>query len=364
MARECARMEGNMTNRERITRLEEERNLTDAGFLQLLQNLTPEDTEFLFARARSIREKVYGKAVFVRGLIEFTNICRNDCYYCGIRKSNAKADRYRLTPQEILSCAREGYGLGFRTFVLQGGEDGWYTKECLADIIRMIKKDFPDCAVTLSVGERTREEYECWYEAGADRYLLRHETADEEHYQSLHPAQMSLQTRKDCLYTLRDIGYQTGAGFMVGSPGQTLDNLISDLRFLQELKPHMIGIGPFLAHKDTPFAGEPDGSYALTLALLGILRLMFPEVLLPATTALGTIAPDGRERGLLAGANVLMPNLSPVGVRSKYELYDNKICTGEESAQCRDCLSRRVESVGYHIVTDRGDSRVDMPCKT
>lgn len=350
-----------MTNRERITKLEKERDLTDTGFLQLLQSLTPDDREFLFARARNIREREYGKAVFVRGLIEFTNICRNDCYYCGIRKSNTKVDRYRLSPEEILGCAREGYGLGFRTFVLQGGEDAWYTKDRLADVIRMIKKDFPDCAVTLSVGERTREEYMCWYEAGADRYLLRHETADEGHYQSLHPAQMSLQRRKECLYTLRDIGYQTGAGFMVGSPGQTVDNLISDLRFLQDLRPHMIGIGPFLAHKDTPFAGEPDGSYEQTLTLLGILRLMFPGVLLPATTALGTIAPDGRERGLLAGANVLMPNLSPVGVRKKYELYDNKICTGEESAQCRDCLSHRVESVGYQIVTDRGDSRVDMP---
>lgn len=347
-----------MTSRELIQKLEEERDLTDAGFVQLIQNLTPDEEEELFARARGVREAVYGKAVYVRGLIEFSNICKNDCYYCGIRKSNAKVDRYRLTSEEILLCVREGYELGFRTFVLQGGEDPWYTKERLAAIIHSIKKEFPDCAVTLSVGERTKEEYQCWYEAGADRYLLRHETADEGHYRRLHPADMSLRHRKECLYTLRELGYQTGAGFMVGSPGQTVDNLVSDLRFLQELKPHMIGIGPYLSHQDTPFCDEPDGSYRLTLVLLGILRLMFPGVLLPATTALGTIATDGRERGLLAGANVLMPNLSPVSVRKKYELYDNKICTGEESAQCMKCLELRVKSTGYQIVTDRGDSRI------
>ena len=347
-----------MTSRELIQKLERERDLTDAGFAQLIRGMAIDEEEELFTRARAVREAVYGKAVYVRGLIEFSNICKNDCYYCGIRKSNERVDRYRLTQEEILLCVREGYGLGFRTFVLQGGEDPWYTKERMADIICSIKKEFPDCAVTLSAGERTREEYRCWREAGADRYLLRHETADEGHYRRLHPAGMSLQHRKECLYTLRELGYQTGAGFMVGSPGQTVDNLVSDLRFLQELGPHMIGIGPYLSHQDTPFADEPDGSYRLTLVLLGILRLMFPGVLLPATTALGTIAPDGRERGLLAGANVLMPNLSPVGVRGKYELYDHKLCTGEESAQGLDGLGRRVESVGYRIVTGRGDSRI------
>ncbi len=347
-----------MTNKECVDKLEKEKNLTDKELTQLITTLSEEETDYLFQRAREVREKEYGKDVYVRGLIEFTNICKNDCYYCGIRKSNDKVERYRLTPEEILRCAEEGYQLGFRTFVLQGGEDGWFTKERLADIIAAIKERFPDCAITLSVGERTREEYQCWYEAGAERYLLRHETADESHYRTLHPENMSLKNRKQCLYDLREIGYQVGAGFMVGSPGQKVDNLIADLRFLQELRPHMIGIGPYLAHQDTPFAGEPNGSCERTLVLLGILRLMFPGVLLPATTALGTIAADGRERGLLAGANVLMPNLSPVGVRKKYELYDNKICTGEESAQCKNCLSLRVESTGYHLVTDRGDSRI------
>lgn len=359
-------MEENMTSQVLIQKLEKERDLTDAGFAQLIQGLTPDDEQELYARARAVREAVYGKAVYVRGLIEFSNICKNDCYYCGIRKSNTKAERYRLTPEEILCCVREGYEAGFRTFVLQGGEDGWYTKERLAFVVRSIKKEFPRCAVTLSVGERTREEYKCWREAGADRYLLRHETADEKHYRRLHPEDMSLRHRMDCLYTLRELGYQTGAGFMVGSPGQTVDNLVSDLRFLQRLKPHMIGIGPYLSHQDTPFAEEPDGSCRLTLILLAVLRLMFPGVLLPATTALttalttasGSVEPGGRERGLLAGANVLMPNLSPAGVRKKYELYHDKVCTGGESAECLDELRRRVESVGYHIVTDRGDSRI------
>lgn len=347
-----------MNNQERIDKLKRETTLADEELRRLLTTMSEEDEAYLFACARQVREQYYGKAVYVRGLIEFTNICRNDCYYCGIRKSNQKVDRYRLTPEQIQLCAREGYKLGFRTFVLQGGEDSWFTRERMADIIGSLKKEFPDCAITLSVGERDREDYACWREAGADRYLLRHETADEEHYRSLHPASMSLARRKACLFALRELGYQVGAGFMVGSPGQTVDNLIADLRFLQELRPHMIGIGPFLAHQDTPFGQEPNGSYETTLHLLGILRLMFPGVLLPSTTALGTIAPDGREKGLLAGANVVMPNLSPVGVRKKYELYDNKICTGEESAQCRGCLETRVESVGYHIVTDRGDSRM------
>ncbi len=341
-----------------IGELEKKRDLPDSELAELIAETGEEEQEFLFERARAVREREYGTDVYVRGLIEFSNICRNDCYYCGIRKSNEKAERYRLTPEEILACAREGYGLGFRTFVLQSGEDAWFTGERMEGIIRSIREEFPDCAVTLSVGERTKEDYLRWHKAGADRYLLRHETADGEHYRRLHPAVMSLAERKECLYMLREIGYQVGAGFMVGSPGQTVDNLVADLRFLQDLRPHMIGIGPFLSHRDTPFAGEADGSLSRTLTMLGILRLMFPEVLLPATTALGTIAADGRERGLMAGANVLMPNLSPVRIREKYDLYDNKICTGEESAQCKNCLALRVESTGYHIVTARGDSRV------
>ena len=354
-----------MGNRQLIEQLKREKNLSNEELHQLMVTLTDpenphreEERQILFDTAKQVRESVYGKDVYVRGLIEFSNICKNDCYYCGIRKSNEKAERYRLTPEEILECAKEGYALGFRTFVLQSGEDSWFTRERVADMVRAIKEEFPDCAITLSMGERDREDYQCWKEAGADRYLLRHETAVDEHYRKLHPASMSLRHRKECLFTLRELGYQVGAGMMVGSPGQTVDYLIEDIRFLQELKPHMIGIGPFLAHEDTPFGNEANGSYEMTLILLALLRLLFPKVLLPATTALGTIAPDGREKGLLAGANVLMPNLSPVGVRKKYELYNNKICTGEESAQCRDCLNRRVDAIGYRIVTDRGDSRV------
>lgn len=308
------------------------------------------------AEAADIRRREnYGDKVYIRGLIEFTNYCRNNCYYCGIRRDNKKAERYRLTKDEILLCCDEGYRLGFRTFVMQGGEDPYYTDEMICDIVSKIKSRYPDCAVTLSIGEKPRESYQAFFDAGADRYLLRHETADPEHYGKLHPEAMSLENRKCCLFDLKEIGYQVGSGFMVGSPYQTTENLISDLRFLQKLQPDMIGIGPYITHADTPFAEFKSGDVMLTLRLVSILRLMFPYALIPSTTALGTIHPQGRELGLKAGANVVMPNLSPVSVRKLYSLYENKICTGEETAQCRGCLERRVESAGYKIVTEIGN---------
>ena len=309
----------------------------------------------LFAEADRLRRQYYGTAVYLRGLIEISNICKNDCLYCGIRRSNSCVDRYRLSREDIMSCCENGYELGFRTFVLQGGEDPYYTDEVICGIVSEIKEKYPDCAVTLSLGEKERESFAAYKAAGADRYLLRHETANEEHYAKLHPEGMSLKHRKDCLFTLKELGYQVGSGFMVGSPYQTTENLVEDLRFLQELKPDMIGIGPFIPHKDTPFKDFPGGTLELTLRMVAILRLMFPYALIPATTALGTIHPQGRELGLKAGANVVMPNLSPVSVRKKYELYDNKICTGEEAAECRGCLERRVQSAGYEIVSARGD---------
>ena len=310
------------------------------------------------AEAADIRRREnYGDKVYIRGLIEFTNYCRNNCYYCGIRRDNKKAERYRLTKDEILLCCDEGYRLGFRTFVMQGGEDPYYSDEMICDIVSKIKSRYPDCAVTLSIGEKPRESYQAFFDAGADRYLLRHETADPEHYGKLHPEAMSLENRKRCLFDLKEIGYQVGSGFMVGSPYQTTENLISDLRFLQKLQPDMIGIGPYITHADTPFAEFKSGNVMLTLRLVSILRLMFPYALIPSTTALGTIHPQGRELGLKAGANVVMPNLSPVSVRKLYSLYENKICTGEEAAQCRGCLERRVESAGYKIVTDIGNVR-------
>lgn len=311
----------------------------------------------LFAAADRVRREIYGIDVYIRGLIEFTNYCKNNCLYCGLRRDNKKLRRYRLSRSEILCCCDEGYSLGFRTFVLQGGEDMAFSDDDICGIVSDITGKYPDCVVTLSIGERSRESYEAYFRAGARRYLLRHETADISHYGKLHPPEMSLENRKRCLYDLSDIGYRTGSGFMVGSPYQTTENLISDLRFLQQLKPAMIGIGPFIAHCDTPFAGQKNGSLTLTLRLISILRLMFPYALIPSTTALGTIHPEGREMGLKAGANVVMPNLSPVSVRKLYSLYDNKICTGEESAQCRGCLESRVRSAGYRIVTDIGDAK-------
>lgn len=320
-----------------------------------LKNLIEEGFEGLAEKADQVRRQIYGDEVYIRGLIEFTNYCKNNCYYCGIRRDNRNLNRYRLTKEEILECCKEGYSLGFRTFVLQGGEDPYYTDSVMCDIVSSIREKYEDCAITLSIGEKSRKSYEDYFKAGANRYLLRHETADNEHYHKLHPESMSLENRKKCLFDLKEIGYQVGSGFMVGSPYQTTENLISDIRFLQELEPDMIGIGPYLRHNDTPFADQSDGSFELTLRLISILRLIFPYALIPSTTALGTIHPLGREMGLKAGANVVMPNLSPVSVRKLYSLYDNKICTGDESAQCRSCLERRVTNAGYRIVTAIGN---------
>ena len=326
-------------------------------YMELLGSYQDKETVVCLGQeAARLREKYYGNKVYMRGLIEFTNFCKNNCYYCGIRRDNKNASRYRLTEEEILDCCKNGYELGFRTFVLQGGEDPYFTDEKIVDIVKKIRNSYPDCAITLSIGEKTKESYRLYKEAGADRYLLRHETANEDHYRHLHPEQMSLANRKQCLRNLKELGYQTGAGFMVGAPGQTLECLAEDLIFLKELNPEMVGIGPFIPHHDTKFADEPAGSVELTLFLLSVLRIILPKCLLPATTALGTADPKGREKGLLAGANVVMPNLSPVKDRKKYELYDNKICTGEEAAECRGCLERRIAAIGYQCVTDRGDS--------
>lgn len=327
--------------------------------LLLQQEEDPEAREAIRREALRLCRKYYGNRVYIRGLIEFTNYCKNNCYYCGIRRDNRNVNRYRLHADEILSCCREGYALGYRTFVLQGGEDPYYTDERMCALIRQIKAQHPDCAITLSIGEKEKETYQKFREAGADRYLLRHETADETHYRSLHPPEMLLSHRKQCLYDLKELGYQVGAGCMVGSPGQTLANLADDLRFMADLQPEMVGIGPFIPHHDTRFRAEKAGSVERTLYLLSIIRILLPKVLLPATTALGTMDEHGREKGLLAGANVIMPNLSPEKNRKDYSLYDNKICLGGEAAQSIADLKKRVESVGCRIVTDRGDARTE-----
>ena len=337
-------------------KLRQEQVLTREEFAALLDARDEALLQELQEQAVQVRQQHFGNQVYIRGLIEFTNYCRNDCYYCGIRRSNRQAQRYRLTREEILECCRIGYELGFRTFVLQGGEDGAFSAEKMAKLVSAVKEAYPDCAVTLSVGEYPREVYRLWKEAGADRYLLRHETADESHYRKLHPASMSGARRKECLWNLKDLGYQVGTGFMVGSPFQTTEHLVEDLLFIHELQPQMVGIGPYVTHKDTPFAGQPSGSVFLTLYLLAILRLMLPKVLLPATTALGTMAEEGREQGILSGANVVMPNLSPVSVRKKYMLYDNKIATGSEAAEGLTDLQARMERIGYQVVVSRGDA--------
>lgn len=338
-----------------IEKLAAEHRLETAEYELLLRERTPEDTETLARLARETAREVYGNKIFVRGLIEISNRCKNDCLYCGIRRSNRACERYRLSPEDILACADEGYALGFRTIVMQGGEDGFFTDEVLVGLIRSIKRAHPDVAVTLSLGERSRESYQALFDAGADRYLLRHETASPEHYRSLHPPEMSFDRRMACLRELHEIGYQTGCGFMVGSPHQTLEHLARDLKFVERFQPEMCGIGPFIPHRDTPFRDVPAGSVELTCCLLSILRLIRPNLLLPATTALGSIDPMGREKGILSGANVVMPNLSPQAVRSKYALYNNKLSSGAEAAQNLQELKTRMAAIGYEIVESRGD---------
>ena len=341
---------------ELVRRLSRGERLTEGEFAALVAGRTPALAEELAGLANRARQRWFGDQIYVRGLIEFTNYCRNDCLYCGIRRSNGKACRYRLTPEEILDCCRRGYALGFRTFVLQGGEDGWWTDERLCALVSALRAAYPDCAITLSVGERPPESCRRLREAGADRYLLRHETADPDHYRLLHPPELSWQHRMDCLRTLKEQGWQVGCGFMVGSPGQGTAQLARELAFLQDFRPHMVGIGPFIPHRDTPFAQEPAGTLELTLFLLSVIRLLLPGVLLPATTALGTIHPQGRELGILAGANVVMPNLSPEQVRENYALYNNKLCTGDEAAEHLAGLRKRLAAVGCRVAVHRGDS--------
>lgn len=338
-----------------VSKLKTDHNLTDSELKNLIE--TDEYDEKLFSEADKIRRKHYGNSVFIRGLIEISSYCKRNCFYCGLRRDNKNALRYRLTKEEILDCCHTGYALGFRTFVLQGGEDEYFTDDLVCEIIKNIKSQYTDCAVTLSLGEKSYNSYKAFKDAGADRYLLRHETADDTHYNKLHPKSSSLSERKECLLNLKALGFQVGSGFMVGSPYQTTENLISDIRFLQNLKPDMIGVGPYITHKDTPFSNEKSGSFLTTLRMLAILRLIFPKSLIPATTALGTIKEGGREMGLSVGANVIMPNLSPTSVRKKYSIYDNKICTDEESAEGIKKLRKSVEALGYEIVTDIGHAK-------
>ena len=344
-----------------IRTLDREHRLSGDQWERLFTEYTQSDADFAIELARQRTLERFGRKIWFRGIVEFSNICKCDCHYCGIRCSNHQVSRYRLTPEDILECCAEGYGAGFRTFVLQGGEDGWFTDERMCAIVREIKKKWPDCAVTLSLGERSRESYQAMFDAGADRYLLRHETADEGHYALLHPAKQTLANRLRCLRDLKDIGYQTGCGIMVGSPGQTPAPLAKDMIFMQEFRPQMVGVGPFLPHRDTPFRGEKPGSVELTLFVLALCRLMLPGVLLPATTALGTAEADGRVRGVLAGCNVIMPNLSPASVRKKYMLYDNKAGSDLTAEEGIALLRQQMEAIGYEVVIGRGDYQEETP---
>ena len=342
-----------------IDNIRDRRDISREELEAILTTEEKTSIEALRDAARKVATATYGNKIFIRGLIEVSSYCKNDCLYCGLRRSNGGAVRYRLTEEQIYDCCETGYALGFRTFVMQGGEDPWFNDERLCRIVATIRKRYPDCAITLSMGERSRESYQALYDAGANRYLLRHETASPSHYAKLHPAEMSWENRINCLWTLKEIGYQVGCGFMVGSPYQTFDTIYEDLQFIRRLDPQMVGIGPFVATKDTPFADFANGKVSYTLRLLAIIRLLLPNVLLPATTALGTLHPQGRELGIQFGANVVMPNLSPREHRKDYAIYDNQICTGEESADCRACTEQRIRKIGYETVVDRGDYKSD-----
>lgn len=338
-----------------LSQLRREHTLPDEALRMLIEDRDPSVLDELCRQAREVREEHFGKEVYIRGLIELTNICRNDCYYCGIRRSNKEVERYRLSEEQILACCKRGHELGFRTFVLQGGEDPYWTMERITTLVGKMRVAHPDCAITLSLGEWPEMAYRQFYQAGANRYLLRHETFDTEHYSSLHPKGMSATERQECLRTLKRIGFQTGTGMMVGSPGQTTQHLIADIRFIEELRPQMIGLGPFLPHRQTPLKDAPAGSLELTVRLLAILRLMHPKALIPSTTALATLHPEGRIRGILAGANVVMPNLSPQNNRSKYQLYNDKAALGAEAAEGLALLEAQLSQIGYHLSLDRGD---------
>lgn len=336
-------------------------DLTKEEIIFLLdKNITPEEREILYSKALKTKQACYGNKVFLRGLIEFSNICRQDCLYCGIRASNTKVERYRLTPEEILACCDKGYELGYRTFVLQSGEDLWYTAKQLSALIQQIKKRYtPEVAVTLSIGERSTETYQTLYASGADRFLMRHETATKELYEKLHPT-MRFEDRRSCLKALKEIGYQVGAGFMVGLPGQNPADLAEDLLYLKKLHPDMIGIGPFIPHSETPLGTEKGGTVEDTLVMVALARLLIPDSLIPATTALGTLHPQGREMALKAGANVLMPIITPTSVRKQYALYENKICGDDQPEDCRYCIERRIQAAGFELDLGRGDSWQSM----
>ena len=344
-----------MICKELIDKLNQEHQLSYAEWTALISQYTEQDAEYAADIARDIAVNRFGKKIYFRGIIEFTNICKNDCYYCGIRRSNNKVSRYRLTEQDILDCCAEGYIHGFRTFVLQGGEDAYFNDDRMCDIIKKIHSIYPDCAITLSLGERSRESYQKLFEAGANRYLLRHEAASEELYAKWHPEELKLKNRIECLKNLREIGYQTGCGFMVGAPWQTAGDLAQDMLFISDFHPQMVGIGPFMPHNDTPFGKFSAGSVELTLFMMSLCRIMLPDVLMPATTALGTARGDGRKLGVLAGCNVVMPNLSPEAVRKKYLLYNEKAGINATAKTGIQKLREQMTEIGYEVVCGRGD---------
>lgn len=341
--------------RDLVHRLVGERTLKRDEFRALIASCDSQTLEYIRKESVRTAQERFGHGIFVRGLIEISSFCRNDCAYCGLRRSNRSAERYRLNHEQIMECCKEGYDAGLRTFVLQGGEDANLTDEWLEQIIHDIRHIYPDVAITLSLGERSYDSYKRLYDAGATRYLLRHEAANEELYRKLHPQTMSHANRIACIENLKEIGYQTGMGMMIGVRGQSVDDLVDDLLLMERIRPQMIGIGPFIPHRNTPLGDYPAGSVELTLLMLSIVRLMHPSALIPSTTALATLSAEGRRMGILSGANVVMPNLTPPSERKKYAIYEDKASSGSEAVEGLRALEQELNEIGYHIDYSRGD---------
>lgn len=332
-----------------IAKAENTHDLRKDEIVQLLT--TDEYNGELFAAADRVRSKYVGDDVHLRGLIEFSNICKQNCLYCGLRRENRKINRYRLTPEQIIDFAGKAKTYGYRTVVLQSGEDENFDVATMQRIIREIKA--MDMALTLSVGEKTKEEYAAYREAGADRYLLRIETTDKQLYEKLDPG-MSFDNRKRCLRDLKELGFEVGTGCMVGLPGQTLESLADDILFFKEIDADMIGIGPFIPNADTPLSEEKGGTFTLSLKVMAITRLLLPDINIPATTAMESLDHNGRVIALGSGANVVMPNVTEGDYRKWYALYPGKICINDTPAHCRSCITGKIGGIGRKVSSECG----------
>lgn len=324
-------------------------NFSKDEIIEILKDESKND--WLFSLADKIRHDNVGDGVHLRGLIEFSNICKRSCKYCGLRAADKFIDRYRISSDEIVSYAEHAVKTGYKTIVLQSGEDEYFTTDRICEIISRIKK--LGAALTLSIGERSFEDYKAFKESGADRYLIRIETTDRNLYKKMHP-HMDFDNRLRCLKDLKTLGYEVGTGCLVGLPEQSIDSLADDILFFKEIDADMVGIGPFIPHPHTPLKDASNGSFILALKVMALTRILLPDINIPATTAMETLNPNGRIIALKSGANVVMPNVTTTEYRAKYEIYPNKICINENPDKCRECISAKIKSIGRTVSTSYG----------